>query len=79
MHQLHILTTNTHAPGAAQMPSRHRRQVLNHDPAQHDEFCLDAIQDRVVAEVESVGYFAGDPFCDTSKQGCVLVTSQPQP
>jgi len=63
LHPLHILKTDPDPPRASQMPPRLPRQVLHHDPAEHDKLGVDAVQQAVVGQVEAVGDFDGEPGC----------------
>lgn len=45
------------------MPTRFTFQVLDHNAGEDDEFRIDAVEDGMVGEVETVGDFDGEPTC----------------
>ena len=63
LHHLHILLTNTHPPRPTKMPARLSTQILNHDTGQHHHLRVNGVENRVIGEIETVGYVGGYPCC----------------
>lgn len=43
------------------MPTSLPLQILDHDPRQNHEFCIDGVKNTVVCEVKTVSDFGGYP------------------
>jgi hypothetical protein len=70
LNNLNIIIADTNPPRPSEVPARLSWQVLDHNAAQDDELGVDAIEDAVVGEVETVCDFDGEPGCEFVISAC---------
>jgi hypothetical protein len=70
LNRLNIIIANANTTSPSEVPACLSREILDHDAAQDDELGFDAVEDAVVGEVETVGYFDGEPGWELLVSDC---------